>query len=50
MALVGQRYGPLASIDPAHVSKISAELAPEIGYDAGSARRELAKAVKAVQS
>jgi len=50
MALVGQRHGPLVSIDPAHVSKISAELAPEIGYDAGSARRELAKAVKAVQS
>ena len=50
LALVEQRYGPLASIDPAHVSKISAELAPEIGYNAGSARRELARALRAVSA
>jgi hypothetical protein len=45
LALVIERYGPLAGIPLERVSPICTELAPEIGIDAGNARTALRKAV-----
>jgi hypothetical protein len=41
LALVQDRYGDLAGIDPDKVSRISSELAPEVGLDVGAARSAL---------
>jgi hypothetical protein len=41
LALVQERYGDLAGIDPDKVSRISTELAPEVGLDPGAARSAL---------
>jgi hypothetical protein len=47
LALVEQRHGPLADVPPEQVARICAELAPEVGLDAGAARTALRKAVLA---
>ncbi len=49
LALVADRYGPLASIPLGHVSKLSADLAPQVELNTGSARRALRRAVLAAQ-
>jgi Protein of unknown function (DUF2637) len=49
LALVAQRHGPLASLPPERVSRVCAELAPEVGLDAGAARTALRKAVLAAR-
>jgi hypothetical protein len=41
LALVADRYGDLAGIDPGKVSRICSELAPEVGLDTGAARSQL---------
>ena len=41
LALVAERYGDLADIDPAKVSRICSDLAPEVGLNEGSARSAL---------
>jgi hypothetical protein len=41
LALVQERYGDLAGIDPDKVSRISGGLAPEVGLDPGAARSAL---------
>jgi hypothetical protein len=50
LALVAERHGEFASIDPARVSPICAELAPEVGIDPGNARTALRKAVLAAHA
>jgi hypothetical protein len=49
LALVAQRYGPLAMVPVAGVSRISTELAPQAGLNTGAARTALRKAVLAAQ-
>jgi hypothetical protein len=49
LALVAQRYGPLAAVPVAGVSRISTELAPQAGLNTGAARTALRKAVLAAQ-
>jgi len=49
LALVGERHGPLTGIPLAGVSKISAELAPQVGLNTGAARTALRKAVLAAR-
>jgi hypothetical protein len=48
--LVEDRYGPLATIDPAKVSRICAELAPKVDLNIGSARAALLPKVRAAQN
>jgi hypothetical protein len=43
------KYGPLATFPLDQVSPAASDLAPGIGLDLGSARRELRKAVLAAQ-
>src|SRR6185437_8935921 len=50
LGLVAERYGDFAQIDPARVSPICTELAPEVGIDPGNARTALRKAVLAAQA
>jgi hypothetical protein len=50
LALVNDRHGALAAIDPANVSRISAELAPEVGLHPGAARSALRPLVLAAQN
>jgi hypothetical protein len=50
LQLVEDRHGPLATIDPAEVSRISSDLAPEVGLHAGSARAALRPLVLAAQN
>jgi hypothetical protein len=49
LALVAQRHGPLSDVPPERVARICAELAPEVGLDAGAARTALRKAVLAAR-
>jgi hypothetical protein len=49
LALVIERHGKLANIDPAHVSRIASELAPEVGLNEGSARSALRPRVLAAR-
>jgi hypothetical protein len=49
LALVAERYGPLADFPPEQVSRTSTELAPEVGLDVGAARTALRRAVLAAQ-
>jgi hypothetical protein len=48
--LVTERHGPLAAIPLETVAKISADLAPQVGLNAGSARAALRRAVLAAQN
>lgn len=50
LALVQDRHGPLAAIDPARVSQIASNLAPEVGLHPGSARSALRPLVLAAQN
>jgi hypothetical protein len=50
LSLVGQRYGSLADLDLAKVSRVAAELAPQAGLHAGSARSALRAAVLAARA
>ena len=49
LALAADRHGPLASLPLDQVSKLSAELAPQVGLNTGSARAALRRAVLAAQ-
>lgn len=50
LQLVQDRHGPLAAIDPAQVSRIATDLAPEVGLHPGSARSTLRPLVLAAQN
>ena len=50
LALVQERYGELAAIDPAKVSRICSDLAPEVGLHPGSARAALLPLVRAAHN
>ena len=50
LALVQERCGELAGIDPAKVSRICTDLAPEVGLNAGAARSALLPRVRAAQA
>lgn len=50
LQLVKDQHGPLAAIDPAHVSRIASDLAPEVGLHPGSARSALRPLVLAAQT
>ena len=50
LALVAERYGDLAGIDPAKVSRICSDLAPEVGLNEGAARSALRPRVLAAQA
>jgi hypothetical protein len=50
LALVAERYGPLAGLDLSKVSRVAGELAPEVGLHPGSARTALRAAVLAAQA
>jgi hypothetical protein len=50
LALVTERYGPLAAFPLSDVSKVCSTLAPEVDLDAGSARTALRKHVLAAQN
>jgi hypothetical protein len=45
LALVADRYGPLGTFPLAEVSRVSSELAPEVGLDPGAARGALRRHV-----
>jgi hypothetical protein len=45
LALVADRYGPLDTFPVADVSRVSSELAPEVGLDPGAARAALRRHV-----
>jgi hypothetical protein len=49
LALVTDRYGPLAQFPLADVSRVSTELAPEVDLDPGAARTALRRHVLAAQ-
>ena len=49
LALVAERYGDLAGIDPAKVARIAADLAPEVGLNVGAARSALRPRVLAAR-
>jgi hypothetical protein len=49
LALVTDRYGPLATFPLADVSRMSAELAPDVDLDPGAARTALRRHVLAAQ-
>lgn len=49
LALVTDRYGPLAQFPLTEVSRVSAELAPEVDLDPGAARTALRRYVLAAQ-
>ena len=50
LALVKDRYGDLSAIDPAKVSRICSDLAPEVGLHPGSARSALLPLVRAARN
>ena len=50
LALVQERYGELSAIDPAKVSRIASDLAPEVGLHPGSARAALLPLVRAAHN
>ena len=49
LALVVSRYGPLAGLPPADVSRVCAELAPQVGLNTGAARTALRREVLAAR-
>lgn len=50
LSLVAERYGPLSSLSITNVSKVCAELAPEVDLNAGAARTALRRHVLAAQN
>jgi hypothetical protein len=50
LALVADRYGPLEAFPLAEVSRVSTELAPEVGLDPGAARSALRRHVQSAQN
>ena len=50
LQLVEEQHGPLSTIDPSRVSRISSELAPLVDLHTGSARSVLGKRVRATQN
>jgi hypothetical protein len=50
LALVKDRHGELAGIDPAKVARIAADLAPEVGLNVGAARSALRPRVLAANA
>jgi len=50
LALVADRYGPLAAFPITNVSKVCTELAPEVDLNAGAARAALRRHVQAAQN
>ena len=50
LALVADRHGPLEAFPIGEVSKVSAELAPEVGLHPGAARAALRRRVRALQN
>jgi hypothetical protein len=50
LALVTDRYGPLGTFPLAEVSRVSRELAPEVGLDPGAARGALRRHVLALRN
>ena len=50
LALVADRYGPLSAFSLTEVSRVSTELAPEVGLDAGAARTALRRHVQSLQN
>jgi hypothetical protein len=49
LALVAKQHGPLAAVPLASVSRISAQVAPQVDLNTGSARAALRRAVLAAQ-
>jgi hypothetical protein len=49
LALVIERHGPLADFPPERVSRVCAELAPQVALDEGAARTALRRAVLAAR-
>jgi hypothetical protein len=50
LALVTDRYGPLGTFPLAEVSRVSSELAPEVGLDPGAARAALRRHVLSLRN
>jgi hypothetical protein len=50
LALVADRYGPLEAFPLADVSRVSAELADQVGLDPGAARSALRRHVQSLQN
>jgi len=50
LELVEEEHGPLATIDPARVSRIASALAPQVGLHTGSARSVLGQRVRAAHN
>jgi hypothetical protein len=50
LALVAKRYGPLEGFPLADVSRVSTELAPEVGLDTGAARAALRRHIQSQQN
>jgi hypothetical protein len=50
LALVAGRYGPLEAFPLADVSRVSAELAGEVGLDPGAARSALRRHIQSLQN
>ena len=50
LALAADRYGPLGTFPLAEVSRVSSELAPEVGLDPGAARAALRRHVLALRN
>jgi hypothetical protein len=50
LALVTDRYGPLGTFPLADVSRVSSELAPEVGLDPGAARSALRRHVLSLRN
>ena len=48
--LVASRYGPLEDFPLADVSRVSGELAPEVGLDTGAARSALRRRVLSLRN
>lgn len=46
LALIAERHGELAGIDPANVSQICTDLAPQVDLDIGAARSALLPRVR----
>jgi hypothetical protein len=49
LTLAAEQHGPLAAVPLTRVSKLSAELAPQVGLNTGAARTALRRAVLAAQ-
>jgi len=49
LALVADRYGPLSAFPLAEVSRVSSELAPEVGLNPGAARSALRRHILSLQ-